>query len=67
MAVNEGPQVVTKHGEEVVVVVAAEEFHRLVGDVPSFKEFLLGPPYIEIPDVPRDSSPTRAVDLFDER
>ena len=63
-AVSEGPQTVTRHGEEVVVVVAADEFHRLAGGVPGFKEFLLGPPHAEIPEVPRDSSPTRAVDLL---
>jgi prevent-host-death family protein len=29
---SEGPQLVTVHGREEVVVVAAEEFHRLKGD-----------------------------------
>jgi prevent-host-death family protein len=29
---EEGPQVVTKHGEEVVVVVPVEEFRRMSGD-----------------------------------
>jgi antitoxin Phd len=28
-ALEEGPQVVTRHGEEVVVVVPAEEFRRM--------------------------------------
>lgn len=28
---RDGPQLVTVHGREEVVVVAAEEFHRLVG------------------------------------
>src|SRR5437588_7095628 len=46
-AVGEGPQVVTRHGEEVVIVIAADEFHRMAGDVPSFKEFLVGPPHVE--------------------
>ena len=30
---SEGPQHVTVHGRDAVVVVAAEEFHRLKGDV----------------------------------
>ena len=38
---EEGPQVVTRHGEEVVVVVPAEEFRRMNGEKPDFKEFLL--------------------------
>jgi prevent-host-death family protein len=29
---SEGPQLVTVHGREEVVVVSAEEFHRLKGD-----------------------------------
>ena len=29
---EEGPQVVTRHGEEVVVVVPAEEFRRMNGE-----------------------------------
>lgn len=29
LARNEGPQTITRHGEPVVVVVAAEEFKRL--------------------------------------
>ncbi|OGV63550.1 MAG: hypothetical protein A2498_01500 [Lentisphaerae bacterium RIFOXYC12_FULL_60_16] len=28
-AQSEGPQLVTRHGEDTVVVVAAEQFHRL--------------------------------------
>jgi prevent-host-death family protein len=38
---EEGPQVVTRHGEEVVVVVAADEYRRSQRDRPSFKEFLV--------------------------
>jgi prevent-host-death family protein len=29
---SEGPQIVTVHGREEVVVVSAKEFHRLTGD-----------------------------------
>ena len=41
---EEGPQVVTKHGEEVVVVVPAEEFRRMSGEKPDFKEYLMSAP-----------------------
>jgi antitoxin Phd len=30
-AVNEGPQVVTRHGEEVVVVLSVDAYHQLGG------------------------------------
>jgi prevent-host-death family protein len=36
--------VVTKHGEEVAVVVSIEDYRRLTEELPSFKEFLLAAP-----------------------
>ena len=44
---EKGPQVVTRHGEEVVVMISAEEFRRLAGKKPSFKEFLLSGPHFD--------------------
>jgi antitoxin Phd len=44
---EEGPQVVTKHGEEIVVVVPVEEFRRMSKDGEKkmdFKEFLMSAP-----------------------
>lgn len=43
-AMEEGPQVVTRHGEEVVVVVSAKEYRGLATRRQSFKEFLLNGP-----------------------
>jgi antitoxin Phd len=65
-ALSEGPQQVTRHGDEVVVVLAADEFYRLIGESRGLKDLLLGPPFVEIPEVPRDSSPTRRVDFLTE-
>jgi antitoxin Phd len=66
---EEGPQVVTKHGEEVVVVVPVEEFRRMSkdGEKMDFKEFLMSAPEgLEhiIPERPKDDYP-RDVDLTD--
>ena len=36
-ALEEGPQVVTEHGEEVVVAVSAEEFRWMGEKKPDFK------------------------------
>ena len=60
--VEEGPQTVTRHGEEVVVVVPVEEYRRLSGEKPDFKEFLLSGPELDglwlerQEDKPRDIS-----------
>ena len=66
---EEGPQVVTKHGEEVVVVVPVEEFRRMSkdGEKMDFKEFLMSAPEgLEniIPERPPNDFP-RDVDLTD--
>ena len=59
----EGPQVVTKHGEEVVVVVPAEEYRRASGKKPDFKEFLLNGPDLSVLDLERPKDFPRDVEL----
>jgi prevent-host-death family protein len=36
----EGPQVVTRHGQEVAVVIDIADYWHLKGDVPEFKDYL---------------------------
>jgi prevent-host-death family protein len=60
-ALDEGPQVVTRRGEEAVVVVSVREFRRLAGAVPDFKAFLLAAPDLEALDVRRGSDRVRAI------
>ena len=59
----EGPQVVTKHGEEVAVVVSIEEYRRLTDELPSFKQFLLAAPDLEALEIDRSRERARVVDL----
>jgi prevent-host-death family protein len=60
---SHGPQVVTRHGEEVAVVVSIEEYRRLVADLPSFKELLLAAPDLEALEISRSRDPARVVEL----
>ena len=60
---TEGPQTVTKHGDEVVVVLAIDTYRRLVGDVPEFKAYLASGPDMDVLELSRDETPTRAVEL----
>jgi prevent-host-death family protein len=63
---EEGPQVVTKHGEEVVVVVPVEEFRRMSGDGEKkmdFKEFLMSAPDLSVLDLKRPKELPRDVEL----
>jgi prevent-host-death family protein len=52
-ALDEGHQVVTRHGQEVVVVLSTEEFRRLTGQTLAFKEFLLSGPDLSVLDLER--------------
>jgi prevent-host-death family protein len=59
-----GPQFVTRHGEEVAVVIDVAEYRRLRGgDDEDFKAFLRSAP--DLDDLPTDRSqvPPRVVDL----
>jgi prevent-host-death family protein len=62
-AVSEGPQVVTKHGRETVVVLEIGEYRRLLGVPMDFKEFVMSGPGFSLLDLERDASPPRDVDL----
>jgi antitoxin Phd len=58
-----GPQMVTRHGEEVAVVVSIEEYRRLTDERPSFKEFLLAAPDLESLAIDRPREQARVVEL----
>ena len=60
---SHGPQVVTRHGEEVAVVVSIEEYRRLIADLPSFKELLLAAPDLDALEISRSRDPARVVEL----
>jgi prevent-host-death family protein len=59
----DGPQVVTRHGEEVAVVVSIEEYRRLTDELPSFKDFLLAAPDLDALDIDRSRERARVVEL----
>lgn len=70
-AVGEGePQVITRHGDPIAVVVDIEDFRANHGrdQKPSFREFLLAAPRgfddLEIPE--RNVEPDRTDGMFDE-
>lgn len=63
---DEGPQLVTVHGRDEVVVVAADEFRRLKGDRTgaALVEAMQDSPHKEIPLTPkRARMPVRDVEL----
>jgi prevent-host-death family protein len=60
---DQGPQVVTRHGHDVVVVLAIEEYERLAGRRPAFKDFLRSAPFFDDLDIERSGDPAPVVEL----
>lgn len=44
---RDGPQVITRHGEEVAVIVGITEYRRLTGPAKDVRQVLLGPPRLD--------------------
>lgn len=61
-ALDEGPQVVTRHGQEVAVLVSAKTYRELTGGR-SFKAFLLTAPPLHDLEMERSPEPSRDVEL----
>lgn len=61
-AIEEGPQTVTRHGQDVVVVMSVEEYRLMQKRQIDFKEFLASAP-LEGVDLERDRDYGRDVDL----
>ena len=60
---RDGPQVVTKHGKETVVVVSVEEYRRLRGHHPSLVEFIRTSPDFDLLGIDRTQDRGRDVAL----
>lgn len=59
---TDGPQFVTRHGQEVAVVIDIDEYRRLRGGGTDLKEFLMSAPEVDL-DIRRSTAPARAIDL----
>lgn len=57
-----GPQFVTRHGEEVPVVVSLAEYRHLRNEGEDFKTFLQSAPDVDL-EISRPASPARVVSL----
>jgi len=61
-AENGEPQIVTRHGEEIAVVIDIREFRRLRGQSMSLMEYLRFAPYLDAElDIDRRREPPRDV------
>jgi prevent-host-death family protein len=60
----DGPQVVTRHGEEVAVVISMAEYRHLRHEGEDFKAFLQSAPDLDL-EIDRSVLPARRVSLGD--
>lgn len=60
---RDGPQIVTKHGKEAVVVVSVEDYRRLRVSDPSLVEFIRSGPDFDALDLERADDRGRDIDL----
>jgi antitoxin Phd len=63
LASSEGPQVVTRHGKEVVVVLAIGDYRRIRSDGGAFKRFLEEAPDFDALDIERSKDEARVINL----
>ena len=63
LTLTEGPQMVTRRGEEAVVILAAHDYRRLSGQMPQLMDCLLNAPRGEAPQLDRSPEPIRDLTL----
>jgi len=63
LTLKEGPQMVTRRGEEAVVILAAKDYRRLSGQTSTLMDCLLNAPRGEELAIERSPDPIRDLDL----
>lgn len=63
LARREGPQLVTRDGKEVVVVLDVDEYRRLRSDDGAFKRFLASAPDLDALSIERSKDLARMIEL----
>ena len=65
----DGPQAVTRHGEEIAVILDIAAYRNLTGahDQRDLLTFIGSAPPLDELDLNRDDRPARSVELFAER
>jgi prevent-host-death family protein len=59
-AISQGPQVITRHGVEVVIVIAYEQFRKMTASEQKLSDYFRNSPLVgEELDLTRDKSATR--------
>ncbi|MCP5101609.1 MAG: type II toxin-antitoxin system Phd/YefM family antitoxin [Chloroflexi bacterium] len=59
-AINEGPQIITRHGREVVIILSLEEYRKMMASQQKLSDFFRMSPLVDADlDLSRDQSDIR--------
>jgi prevent-host-death family protein len=58
-----GPQMITRNGKEVAVLLDVDEYRRLTSHGGDFKKFLMSAPDLDLLEIERSKELPRVVDL----
>ena len=62
-ALNEGPQRITRRGEDAVVLMSEAEYQKVMGEKMGFSQYLCSAPSMDGLDLERAQEPMRNVEL----
>jgi len=62
ICMQDGPQLVTRHGCEAVVIISAQEYERVSRPRQGLKEFFLSAPRVDL-DIDRSADTGRGMEL----
>ncbi len=57
-----GPQIVTRHGQEIAVIISITEYRRMRGQDTEFKDYLRSGPELDDLDLSRPGDGPREID-----
>jgi prevent-host-death family protein len=63
---EDGPQVVTRHGQEIAVVIDIADYRHLKGEIAEFKDYLRSGPGFDELDLDRTAERPRSTDWASE-
>jgi prevent-host-death family protein len=61
----EGPQVVTRHGQEIAVIIDIVDYRHLKGEIAEFKDYLRSGPDFDDLDLNRTGERPRTIEWAD--
>ena len=63
---SDGPQIVTRHGQEIAVVIEIADYRHLKGETAEFKDYLRSGPSFDELELERPAEGPRSIDWASE-